>query len=514
MPSTPVMFPQSSMLSAIGRPRFGATPTIVDQFFCDFSRVFTKNAEYCDADNLGVCKPFTRGRIFFPKSGELPLPGPIVVFCHGQAPLAGCNIPFYRGFDRLLKCIASNGMIAVSIECSNDDNQLARANRILQQLARIKSVIASKGVALAGSEPLALVGHSNGGEAVALAGEAIRSGAIKNSFAAVQAVVQLSPSYNPGQTYSLHQYTKNHLVIHAALDGNVAPLRGVSHYEDAFSIAMIKKQGTTNSIQSLIYLLGGSHTGFSDAEWNNACGASFFNGDFLTLPERVNMLKYLGQSFVVGAYVAGFLRMALKSDSALKPWFTGDVIPTFQHPIAEVQADWNAKGGVHVLHAEASGTIVLCASASCAIASGLQVLTQINMSSFSPCHHNRSGFRVEWDRGKNSSPALVFNFPEINFPTLQNRFLEFDAAQPPGSLASLEIRVAASPPLNSVFVPVSVPAQQPVILAQNQNMVLTTHRIPMSAFPVTASSFGAVVISFAKSVSKGSMLISFPRISL
>lgn len=514
MPSTPVMFPQSSMLSAIGRPRFGATPTVVDQFFCDFRRVFTKNAEYCDADNLGVCKPVTRGRIFFPKSGDLPLPGPIVVFCHGKPPAQGCEIPFYRGFDRLLKCIASSGMIAASIECTNGENQFARADRILTQLTRIKSVIASKGVALAGSEPLALVGHSNGGEAVALAGAAIRSGVIKNSFAAVQAVVQLSPTYHSGQAYSLHQYTKNHLVIQAALDGNVVPSQGVRHYEDDFAIAMIKKQGIANSIQSLVYVLGGSHTGFSDGEWNNACSAPAFQGDFINPTEHVNMLKYLGQSFVVGAYVAGFLRMALKNDSALKPWFTGDVIPTFQHPIADVQTDWNTKGGIHVLHAEASGTIVLCASASCAIASGLQVLTQINMSSFSPCHHNRSGFRVEWDRGKNSSPALVFNFPEINFPTLQNRFLEFDAAQPPGSLVPLEIRVGASPPLNSVFVPVKVPAQQFVKSAQNQNMVLTTHRIPMSAFPVTSSSFGAVVISFAKSVSKGSMLISFPRISL
>lgn len=140
--STHVMFPPSSMVSAVGGPRFGATPTVVDQFFCDIRKVYSKDPDYCH-EGLVVCEPVSRGRIFFPLKSGLPQPGPIVVLCHGKPPHA-CDTPFYRGFDQLLKAIASKGMIAASIECKHAEEAFPRAQRILSQLTRIKSVIAKK----------------------------------------------------------------------------------------------------------------------------------------------------------------------------------------------------------------------------------------------------------------------------------------------------------------------------------------------------------------------------------
>ncbi len=514
IPPTPLMFPSSSLISKIGSLRFSLAPTIVTPAsICDTRRVFnTGDPDFCEFDNIGGCKPVTRGRIWFPKVNGQPTAGPIVVLCHGVPPGNQCQSTFYKGFERLLKCIAANGMIAISIECLVADNAIGRANRIIAQLQRIKSVIKSKGVILTGNETLALVGHSNGGEAVPFAADAVRTGAVKSQFTSVKTVVQLAPSVPNFKL--VNQYAQNQLVIQGGLDGNVLPEGGVDHYEQFFGVTMVEKKAMPGTFQSLVFLHGGSHTGLSDIEYNNSCGALSYEGDPSTKKEIVSMLSYLGQSFVVGAYVSRFLRMTLMGDSEFRPWFTGETIPTFQHFDPAVQKNLDQNLGIRILHAEASSAVVLCSNAACAKSFGLQVLTQINMSTFGQnCRHNRAGFKVTWDRTKESSPSLVFNFAELQFASLKDLFLEFDAAQPPGATTSITIQIGASGPLNNTFVPVVLQPQQPVGDPNHRSMVLSTLRVPLSSFPVTPASFMAVVVNFSKSPSLGTILISFPRIS-
>lgn len=510
---TPVMFPPSSRVRDNGNSKFEPTPMTVSEFFCDSRKVFTTNAEYCEIDNIGGCEPLTHGRIFFPKISGVKSAGPIVLICHGLPPNSSCKVPFYQAFDGLLSCIAAHGMIAVSIECSNSDNPKDRANRILNQLLHIKSVIGKKGVTLAGDEPLALVGHSNGGEAVAIAAEAIRLGTIKSAFTFVESVVHLAPAHVVPKFYSSNQFCRNQLLIQGGLDGNIDPEVGFGIYEDFFRVTMIQGQALPNSFQSAIFLSGGTHSGLSAMTWNSKCGVKAFAADVATQNEVDGMLEPNGQMFVVKAYVAAFLEMTLRGASKFKRWFTGDIVPIFIHPDPVIQADLDAKLKISVSHAEASSSTLLCNDASCAQSFGLTALSQINLSTLNPQGPDRLAFRAEWDLSKNTNPRLVFNFPELEFPPLDDLFLEFDVAQLPGITTTLEFKVSVLAPFNNVSATVVVPPQQVVSFPINRSMVLSTIRIPMNLFPTTSETFSGVFMNFSKSSLKGTVMISFPRIS-
>ena len=411
--------------------------------------------------------------------------------------------------------IASCGIIVASIECQLNDSVSTRALRASNHLHQIKQIIAGKGVRLTGSEPLAVIGHSRGGEAAAILAAEVRMGGAE--WPLVSAAVLLAPTIDAPDRYNTEQYATAQLVIQGAVDGDTSGI-GVKHF-DLFNKFLTTGPVLGGSRQALIWFHGGRHASFLNSSFISQCPdvAAVPKVEMKTKNDSNLMLVDPNQNFVSRVYVASFLRYTLLKDVTYRQWFNGDIAPKFVAPTPFLQSDIDKKLLVKVLGYAPSPTVSFCSSSNpnCMTAVGMSGATAIAMSAILNCPHSRVGYKLTWSLAKNSLPFVAFASPQISWTGLASAVIEFDVAQPLEAVAPLSVGFGVTGPVTNILHTFSVPIQQKLPNSSVQNLVMSTVRVPFSLFPkTTIASFKKVIFSFAKSAPIGTLYLSQLRVTL
>jgi dienelactone hydrolase len=265
------------------------------------------------------------GRVWYPE-GEGPFPLALIV--HGNHNMLHHSDPGYAYLGDLL---ASRGMILVSVDQNFlnggwmdriliwKDSGLREENDgrgwlLLEHLVQWQRWHEAEGNPFTGKvdmDRIAVMGHSRGGEAAAIAAAFNRMGAYPgNGFRAlaydfnIRAVVAIAPvdgQYKPaGRGTSLHDV--NYLTLHGAYDGDVRAFHGARQYN------RVTFSPGGEGFKSAVYIDRANHGQFN-SRWGRADAGSFPRAGMLNLRP---MMDEADQQQIAMVLISAFLEATLK----------------------------------------------------------------------------------------------------------------------------------------------------------------------------------------------------------
>jgi hypothetical protein len=277
------------------------------------------------------------GRVWYPV-GDGPFP--LILFLHGQHPMEAYSDPGYAYLGELL---ASRGFIVASV----DENFLnlspladllmfsqlkgaddLRGWLLLEHLRLWRAWAATPGTPFYGTvdmDAIALVGHSRGGEAVAVAAvfnrldaypDDVANGPVFDYDFNVRSIVAIAPvdgTYRPaGQLMVLEGV--NYLVLHGSHDMDVFTFQGQDHYTRA-QLDGGGDLAVLSPFKALFYIHGANH-----GQFNTVWGRKdlfeplmrLFNLAQLMDPEEQRQVAEVA----ISAFMEATLRDAADADSA------------------------------------------------------------------------------------------------------------------------------------------------------------------------------------------------------
>lgn len=261
------------------------------------------------------------GRVWYP---EGPGPFPLVLIVHGNHDMEDYSDP---GYGYLGELFASRGYIFASV----DENFLnggiggendARGWMLLQHLKAWKTFNDSVGSPFQGRvdmSRIALMGHSRGGEAVAVAAAFNRLSRYPDNAAltfdfnfdikAIAAIAPVDGQYRPSSKPT-PLVDINYLVIHGSHDGDVSSFMGLSQY------SRIRYTEGAPSFKAAVWMYRANH-----GQWNTTWG----NGDNGPLSARYLDLRGLipeeEQREMARVYLSAFIEATLGGKSEYRPLF-------------------------------------------------------------------------------------------------------------------------------------------------------------------------------------------------
>ena len=261
------------------------------------------------------------GRVWYPDG---PGPFPLVLIVHGNHDMKQYSDPGYRYLGELL---ASRGFILASV----DENFLngnirgendARGWMLLQHLGAWKAFNDSAGKPLAGKVDLhniALMGHSRGGEAIAVAGafnhlshypdDATITFHFNYEIKSLVAIAPVDGQYRPADKPTpLENY--NYFLIHGSHDGDVSTFSGLTQYE------RIRFTDSVPRFKAAIWVYRANH-GQWNTVWNNKDSGPR-SERFLDLR---GLLRPEDQRQFAKVYITAFLEATLKGKREYLPMF-------------------------------------------------------------------------------------------------------------------------------------------------------------------------------------------------
>jgi len=273
-----------------------------------------------------------QGRVWMPK-GKGPFPLALVV--HGNHVMEDFSDPGYAYLGELL---ASQGIIFVSVDenflnssladtadpfhMRGGDETKARAWMLLQNVAQWRRWSRDPKSPLAGKidmDRVALLGHSRGGEAVAVANafntlshfpdDATVPFDFHFHLRGILAIAPVDGQYSP-RSRPTPMADQNYFVIHGSMDGDVRSFMGSSQYSrETFS-------GKTDAFKANLYVAGANHGQFNTSWGRNDMGAMFG----LLLDERP-IMNPDEQRQIAKVYFSAFLQMTLQDKDGYRPLF-------------------------------------------------------------------------------------------------------------------------------------------------------------------------------------------------
>ncbi len=295
------------------------------------------------------------GRVWYPADGEGPFP--LVLVVHGNHNMRDFSDP---GYDYLGEHLASRGYILASLDMNFLNGSIRGENdargwmflKHIQEWERFNELEESPVRGRVDLERISLMGHSRGGEAVAVAAalnELTRypeDGNVEFDFGFnIRSVVAIAPV--DGQYRPTDQGTPirdvSYLVFHGSHDGDVSSFHGLRQYHRAtFSPG-------SEGFKAAVYVYRANH-----GQWNTVWGPN----DNGTRSNRILDLDALmpaeDQREMALVYVTAFLEATLKDEKRYLPLFAdhrvagGWLPPTmyvtrYQHasfrPLAEFEED-------------------------------------------------------------------------------------------------------------------------------------------------------------------------------
>jgi dienelactone hydrolase len=265
------------------------------------------------------------GRVWYPDDAG---PFPLVVVVHGNHPMEDYSD---GGYAYLGETLASRGFVVVSI----DENFLnrswsgdltgelsARAYLLLEHLAvwrRWNRTPGHRFHARVDLERIALVGHSRGGETVALAAAFNRLPCLPEDCSvafdyrfSIQALVAFAPidgDYGPAnQPVPIEDVS--YLVLHGSHDGDVATFEGLRAFKRAAFT------DGRDRFKAAVYVYRANH-----AQFNTRWGIDDIGPPFGSLALQKSLLSGEEQRRVAQVFVGGFLEATLKGRREYRTMF-------------------------------------------------------------------------------------------------------------------------------------------------------------------------------------------------
>jgi dienelactone hydrolase len=262
------------------------------------------------------------GRVWMPE-GEGPFP--IALIVHGNHLMEDFSD---GGYDYLGEMLASKGIIAVSVDenflnysvwsgIPNNDMKV-RAWLLLKHLQQIKELSDSAGNPFTDRvdlEKVALIGHSRGGQAVAMAADAKRwfkEDKTMNSLKdiSIESVIAIAPTDKQVDDKSARLTDVNYLTLQGARDADVNNFYGDRQY----SRTTFEEQ--SDKFKAALYIADANHSQFN-SDWGRMDerppGGLFLN--------RQDLLEAKEQRQISKVYVSAFLQATLLGDENYKALF-------------------------------------------------------------------------------------------------------------------------------------------------------------------------------------------------
>lgn len=261
------------------------------------------------------------GRVWYPAG---PGPFPLVLIVHGNHNMKQFSDP---GYGYLGELLASRGYILASV----DENFLngnirgendARGWMLLQHLKVWKGFNDSTGSPFHGKVDLtniALMGHSRGGEAVAVAGAFNRlshypdDATIPFEFNfGIKALVAIAPidgQYEPASRPTPLENI-NYLVIHGSHDGDVSAFSGLRQYE------RIRFTDRGRWFKSAVWMYRANH-----GQWNTVWGSTDGGPNSPRFLDLRGLIPPEEQRQMARVFISAFLDATLKRKSEYLPIF-------------------------------------------------------------------------------------------------------------------------------------------------------------------------------------------------
>ena len=278
-----------------------------------------------------------QGRVWMPQSapGAEAAPFPLVLLVHGNYEM---EVPSDTGYAYLGELLASQGFIVVSVDENFLNGSLAdflnpvtfrfgKENKVrgwllLEHLTQWKAWNEDAAHPLFGKidmNRIALIGHSRGGEAVAIANalndldrDPDDATVVLNYHFKLGAIGAIAPA--DGQYLLRGRPTpmrdSNYFVIQGSMDGDVTSFVGSAQY------ARASFSGATKALKASVYVKGANHTQFSTG-WGRY--DVWLPSKFL-LDERPIMAPE-DQRQILKVYLSAFLQATLNGKDAFRPLF-------------------------------------------------------------------------------------------------------------------------------------------------------------------------------------------------
>lgn len=290
------------------------------------------------------------GLVWYAEDADGPIP--VVLIVHGNHAAGDSSDP---GYAYLAEHLASRGMLAVSVDENflNGDalfdfggsEMSVRAWLLLEHLDVLRAWNADPSHPLHGRLDLgrvALIGHSRGGEAAALAasleaGDRQVAGmpSVADGFG-IRAVVGLAPSDGVYAGIPVNLAGVDYLVMQGAHDGDLPAFSGLRTYHRAALAA-------TDGLKVALYAGRANHGRFNTV-WNDADAGPVHSwlldrGAILSPPEQERLAK---------GVIAAFLARSLQDDPSYDPFFRDPRAGRAWLPDDVVETHWEGAGRIRL----------------------------------------------------------------------------------------------------------------------------------------------------------------------
>jgi hypothetical protein len=378
------------------------------------------------------------------------------------------RIENHEGYTRLLEILASNGIIAVSVDAYDLTGSWAapqnvqfwineRADLILKHI-EMWSHLSNAATFPSYPDPfsglftghvdmtrISVSGHSRGGEASVAA--FIRNASLPTPFS-ITSVSSIAPVESQNSVVTVPYF-----VILPAADGDVVDVDGIRIYDFA-------SDATT---KSGIHVYGANHN-FFNTRW--ATDNDDWNDVFPGLIPRPDELPAADQQRIGEAWVAAFARSNLRSETVYEdmlrgnltfPSFAGRKLYSFRHESQHSRLDSGTGAGA----ANASAT----------------------ESTLTPYPHDTSAVRVGWSAG---TATYTYTMPAADvssFEVVSFRVAQTTAAPPNPVTGNQEFQVqlqsgaTVRATYTGLFDPIPKPYDRP-----GPHTIMSTVRIPLHSF--------------------------------
>ena len=272
------------------------------------------------------------GRVWMPDGAG---PFPLVLIVHGNHEMEDYSDPGYAYLGELL---ASQGFIAVSVDENFINSSLAdyadvfhlrsgsenrvRGWMLLEHLMVWRAWNADARNPLHGKidmDRIALIGHSRGGEAVAVANafntldrypdDATLAFDFHFHIRAIVAIAPVDGQYKPRERPTPMR-DQNYFVIQGNMDGDLTSFMGSSQYSRA------KFSGKTDAFKASLYVKGANH-----GQFNTSWGRNDFGIPYKFLLDERPIMNPQAQRQIAKVYLAAFLQMTLNGKDGYRPLF-------------------------------------------------------------------------------------------------------------------------------------------------------------------------------------------------
>jgi dienelactone hydrolase len=273
-----------------------------------------------------------QGRVWMPGGAG---PFPLVLIVHGNHMMEDYSDPGYAYLGELL---ASQGFIVVSIDENflnlsladyvdpfalrmGDENKV-RGWLLLKHLAQWRTWNADAKSPLHGKvdmDRIALVGHSRGGEAVAIANafndlnsfpdDALIKFDFHFHLRAIAAIAPVDGQYDPdGRPTPMHD--QNYFVIQGNMDGDLTSFMGSSQYSRATFTP------GSDGFKASLYVKGANH-----GQFNTDWGRNDFGLPYKFLLDERQIIPADAQQRIAKVYLSAFLQTTLQGKAAYRQLF-------------------------------------------------------------------------------------------------------------------------------------------------------------------------------------------------